>query len=950
MSNSAPADFKSSLSPSANRRFETLLIILLLLGSGWIYWGSIPADSRTLSEQPSDYYGLLTEAFRLGQLHLPITPDPKLLELENPYAGPQGANRPHDMSFYNGKLYLYYGATPVLLIYLPWRLLTGTHLNEMVGMVAMLWVGLAAAAAWLTALKRRYCPNVSPLWLLAMISAMAFGVPLLFIAQNPTFYAVPIAGGFCCLMLALVSLNRALADESLSRQAFWLGVTSLAWGLAVGARPIYVLGLPLLGVCAWWLWWQAGHAHRWRWSGVRLLAAAVAPAALIGLVLMTYNYLRFDDPMDFGIRFSLASADIREARLVGPEFIGKNVALYLFSEATVMRYFPFLANGEAPFGVMRYVPWLWLAILLPATWFMVRERDRCWVLGTAVTGGAAVANFLLLSLFFGEMDRYLLDFVPPLYLAACAVGLACVSRIYKFRPTWLRRSALLGLAVLLGIGWFNGTMLGLSRHEDREGVLRVANMLNQPTAMWESWGEEQHGPLRLQVRFPIGRETGVEPLLTSGGINGNGDIVTVTYLPDQRLQLGYFHLGVGGPQSDPVSYTPGAVHEIEVTMGGLYPPPEHPRFRDWNPAEVGRLRRQLRITFDGEILLDGSAASYPSSPGMVRLGENHTIGNVTEPRFTGEILSASSLGIERIDAPFAVTESGPVQLKVILPDLIDGPGLPLVSTGVTGAGDLVSLRITGPGRAVLTHDNWGSPAAISEEFTFLPGATQTITVEMGSLYPPEAKLAHPSLRDRLRLGFNGRTVFDFARPFYPSSLEQVEIGYNAIAGDAVTAAFTGRILAVERVTPAALPEAPAWGAVRLTLRFPRVLPTASEPLLVTGRAGRADVLFVRYGPDRTIQFGFDHWGVGSTLSERISVDTAAVHHIEVRMASLFPRGSEGSSEPTQIFLNGQLVFTPPFEAYSDSTGAITVGRNDIGASSCLALFSGQIMLVERLSE
>lgn len=127
MSTYAPAEFKSSLSPSANRRFETLLIILLFLGSGWVYCGSIPADSRTLSEQPSDYYGLLTEALRLSQLHLPIMPDPKLLELENPYAGPQGANRPHDMSFHNGKLYLYYGATPVLLIYLPCRFLTGSH-------------------------------------------------------------------------------------------------------------------------------------------------------------------------------------------------------------------------------------------------------------------------------------------------------------------------------------------------------------------------------------------------------------------------------------------------------------------------------------------------------------------------------------------------------------------------------------------------------------------------------------------------------------------------------------------------------------------------------------------------------------------------------------------------------------------------------------------------------
>lgn len=46
-------------------------------------------------------------------------PDPKLLELENSYAGPRGAKRPNDISFYNGKLYPHYGATPMLLMYLP---------------------------------------------------------------------------------------------------------------------------------------------------------------------------------------------------------------------------------------------------------------------------------------------------------------------------------------------------------------------------------------------------------------------------------------------------------------------------------------------------------------------------------------------------------------------------------------------------------------------------------------------------------------------------------------------------------------------------------------------------------------------------------------------------------------------------------------------------------------
>lgn len=939
---------RSRSAPSSIPRADWLVCLVVVILTGWAYYTGVAATSRGLTSiGPHGYYGLQTEAFRLGQLHLALTPDPRLLALENPYAGPQGVNRPHDMTFYKGKFYLYYGVTPVLLVYLPWRLLTGTYLVEMAGMVLMLWIGVTAGSCWLTALKRRYFPGVSPWWLAAMLLTFAFGTPLFFLAQNSTFYAVPIAGAFCCLALALVGLDQALKHTAVARQMFWLAVASLAWGLAAGSRPTYVFGLPLLGGAALWLWWQTGAGKRWRWSGLRLIAAAVIPAAIIGLGLLTYNYLRFDDPTDFGMDYTMQTNDVREMHLVGLDFVPKNIQLYLFEPATWVRYFPFFATGERPYGVLRYVPWLWIGWLFPLTLYFSHLRDRRWIWAGLTAGGAALANFAFLTIFAGGEARYFIDFAPLGFLAACLPGLALLQGLqHRAISTMFRNVVTGGLGALLGATLFCGLMLGISQHHDREAVSSIARSMNLPISWWERLRPESLGPLHLKVRFPADRTGHTEPLLSSGGVAGTGDIVAVTYLDESHLKLRYFHLGLGGPATEPIPYQPGIEHDLVLELGLLYPPAEHPIYAGWTSGEIGKVRRHLSIKFDGVEVLSGSAPSYFSTPGLVQLGRTSIQHDVSEREFSGEIVTQKSLGVTRLNETFDVPGTGPVRLKVIFPELFDGPHLPLVATGKHGAGDLIYLQIMAPGRAVIGHDNWGSPATDTKEFSYTPGETQIIEIEMGSLYPPDAPPDDPSLAKRLRVTVNGEVLYDFDRPFYPSTRDQVEFGYNTIDADGAKG-FPGRLLGVERIAPAANNAiAGETGLLRLTLNFPREFPAANEPLVVTGTPGQADIVFVKYGPDQTLQLGFDHWGVGLALSDPIKIDPSVSHQLEVRMASLADSGASPQEIPTEIRLNGELVLQPPYIAYPAPADQRHIGKNVIGASTCTAEFTGQVILVD----
>src|SRR3984893_16414151 len=65
----------------------------------------------------TNYYDMLADAFLHGQTHLLVEPDPRLLELPDPYDPIANMRyRLHDLSLYQGKYYLYWGPVPGLLL------------------------------------------------------------------------------------------------------------------------------------------------------------------------------------------------------------------------------------------------------------------------------------------------------------------------------------------------------------------------------------------------------------------------------------------------------------------------------------------------------------------------------------------------------------------------------------------------------------------------------------------------------------------------------------------------------------------------------------------------------------------------------------------------------------------------------------------------------------------
>ncbi len=825
----------------------------------------------------------------------------------------------------------------------------------------MCFAGFLLATLWLLRIRRRNFPTVHVGWILLCLAVLGLGSPIYFLGNNPTFYAVPIAAAFFCLMLAGVLVDRSARAAISSAALIWLAAASLTLGLAIGARPNYVLGLPLLLLPALRLWKNLPPTRRWSSAALPFATAAILPPALVGAGLAYYNYLRFGHLTEFGIQYSLASASVREIKLIGFEYYPKNLRLYLLHAADFIRYFPFFHAGDRPFGILPHFSLAGIAILFPLSWLSLRLRhDQAWIISGLFWLGAALANLAILCLFFGGEDRYLVDFAPAALLLGCALLLATVHAARR----WLLAPRLLAQTILFSLALWsvaNGVSFAFSRRAPSPLLTSIEQTSNRFVATLEHFGAPTHGPLELKLRFPSGRNGLREPLLSTGTLVGTGDIIYVVYPDPQHVQFGFFHLGAGGPLSEPVPIDYAAEHTLTLHLGSLYPPRQHPLFRTWSEPQVNKIRRRLDLILDGRSVLQASVNVYVSTPDGVHIGSNTLAPDVTLPRFTGQILASRRLGAEPPALP-AVWPTGPVRITLRLPPARGGAPLPLVSTGQTGSGDLLSIQVLDDGRVRFVHDCWGSPDYTSNPVAIASLAEHVIDVEMGSLYPADAPGIAAELRGRLAVWIDQKLVMDVERPFNPATPDSVEFGFNAIQASSAVGMFTGTLTKTERIPSRITADATdTWGPVALTVRFPTDATGLMEPLVGTGKFGAADIIFVHHVARGKIRFGLDHWGAPLVFGPIVEIDPAKTHDLTFTLNSLYPPASHAAwknrpagvlppvPDRVEVRLNGRSVLTTERQTFDSRPSQVSIGRNDFGASSCQRIFSGEILRQQRLA-
>lgn len=431
----------------------------------------------------------LPDAFLNGQTSLLTQPSEELLALENPYdpAARAGIRYSWDHLLYGGNYYSYYGIAPVLLLFLPFRLITGSYLPCMNAIVIFCMLATVfLSLCWHEVLKRWFpkipaCIAVCGQFMLLCSSGMIFCM------FRPKFYEAAEASG---LMFFAIGLYFMLTSNVFTRGKIRLSKLALSAvfvSLAVLSRPTFGLYaavmLIFLGFALRQYWRQEDAPAKKGWYVIRFLLAALLPYAVFAGIQMGYNAARFGSFLDFGIQYSLTINDFTQAQF-HPSLAWISLYNFLFNLPGLSSAFPFISCSNEMFGVTGFYYFeysanpmtfglFWRALPMFALVFApytLRRMDRGKRLPALLIGGIgclAVPVIILASTWeSGHAMRYNVDFGWQMLFAALAVCLFVYGRVENERTRRVLRQAMIAATILCFLGNMASAMTEWPRGEN----------------------------------------------------------------------------------------------------------------------------------------------------------------------------------------------------------------------------------------------------------------------------------------------------------------------------------------------------------------------------------------------------------------------------------------------------------------------------------------------------
>ena len=410
----------------------------------------LPMDSFPLwnGEIPGhrNQYELMAENILAGRLHFEYGDEDQLAQLQNPYDPNErkesGVRYHWDHAFYNGTYYMYFGVVPVFLLFLPYRILTGSSLTTYHAtqvFAAVFVAGMFALFYLLTKLffkKMRYSTYLT---LSAALSVMS----VWYSSAEPALYCTAITAAIALEIWSLYFFIKAVwGEQRENRQILYAAIGAMLGALVFGCRPpialANVLVIPMLAVFL--------RQRKFTAAVFGKLVLAALPYAVVAVALMLYNYARFENPFEFGQAYQITVADQSQygialnaatlKRIL--QETGKNLFGYGKSSAQ----FPFLNFG----GAFINFPILLLTagILRPASLRDLRQKKLSGLMiGLLVTVLIITAMDILWTPYL--LERYRMD----IYFL---LGIACFISVGSWANTAAPRQQTILNTVILVLG------------------------------------------------------------------------------------------------------------------------------------------------------------------------------------------------------------------------------------------------------------------------------------------------------------------------------------------------------------------------------------------------------------------------------------------------------------------------------------------------------------------
>ena len=408
----------------ANAYIAALLVCVVFTGLSTVK--AVGFDKYPFTKPMAEYdeYSQLFDAFIKGQTNLDIPFDPSAFAaLDNPYDYYErreklgGTGDLWDRAYHNGKLYCYFGAAPVLLIYMPIYLVSGyVPMAGTASFILTVAAIFALTAAFLAAL-RHYGIKPPALLVTSGLAAMICGSLIFFLNAHPSMYYNAVLSGILFLSLTVSFSYRAADAGKPAWRTAHLVLAALSAVFTAGSRPTLLLFALMLAPLYIDLLFSKKRAVA---EKLKNLAAFGVPLAVGAFAVMAYNIARFGSPFDFGNNYQLTFNDTSYNTVSLYKFFPA-IYHYFLQMPAVTGMFPFLELNKVSLDVYReytYTYGSFGVFALPASLGIFgipslrSDKAKKFTYVSAVAVAVAVAFFDMCKA--GVHPRYVADIAFPL--------------------------------------------------------------------------------------------------------------------------------------------------------------------------------------------------------------------------------------------------------------------------------------------------------------------------------------------------------------------------------------------------------------------------------------------------------------------------------------------------------------------------------------------------------
>jgi hypothetical protein len=338
----------------ANRKQTAVYVGFVILTLFFSWFCIITAtDSKDALRAPINflYNKYLVDALISGKANIDYEHPEELLNAKYPYSRQwlklngyaEKVNFEGDLSYYKGKFYIYYGVVPAALLYLPYKLITGSYLSHYAGIFLFTSIAVFFLALLWRFFVKKHLPDARFAFVLLSFWALFFVSHLFANIRSPGHYTVVAVAGFAFLIFGTFLLLKSVDKENINRLQLFFAC--LCFALSVGCRPDMVFASVLVPAVLW---------KRRSW---KLAVFTLIPYIMVAIPQCFYNYVRFDSILEFGHKYCIGAGSGPAADSFDP--LGKIRRMFLILIFYVFRlyeysfHFPFVELVQ-PSGLISY--------------------------------------------------------------------------------------------------------------------------------------------------------------------------------------------------------------------------------------------------------------------------------------------------------------------------------------------------------------------------------------------------------------------------------------------------------------------------------------------------------------------------------------------------------------------------------------------------------------------